>query len=211
MEITGPTDRKMIINALNSGANVYMADFEDANSPHLAKPARGAGEPRRRGRRHDQLHQPGGKTLSPQRAARPRSWCGRGAGTCRKSTSGWTASPCRARSSTSACSSSITPGGCWSRGSGPYFYLPKLESHLEARLWNEVFLMAQDELHVPRGSIRATVLIETIPAAFEMDEILYELARAFGGAELRPLGLHLQHHQEIPQARRTSPCPTGGR
>ena len=76
-------------------------------------------------------------------------------------------------------------------GSGPYFYLPKMESHLEARLWNDVFVYAQDALGLPQGTIKATVLIETLPAAFEMDEILYELRDHMAGPQLRPLGLHL--------------------
>ena len=93
------------------------------------------------------------------------------------------------------------------RGTGPYFYLPKMESHLEARLWNEVFIAAQEALGMPRGTIKATVLIETILAAFEMDEILLRAARALRGTQLRALGLHLQLHQEIPEPRRTSCCP----
>ena len=91
------------------------------------------------------------------------------------------------------------------RGSGPYFYLPKLESHLEARLWNDIFVMAQDELGIPRGTIKATVLIETILAAFEMDEILYELREHSAGLNCRPLGLHLLLHQEIPEQPRLLP------
>jgi malate synthase len=82
-------------------------------------------------------------------------------------------------------------------GSGPYFYLPKLESHLEARLWNDIFVAAQDELGIERGTIKATVLIETILAAFEMDEILYECA-SIPRAQLRSLGLHFLVHQEVP-------------
>ena len=81
---------------------------------------------------------------------------------------------------------------------GPYFYLPKLESHLEARLWNDVFVAAQERLGIPRGTIRATVLIETILAAFEMDEILCELREHAAGLNAGPLGLHLQPHQEVP-------------
>ena len=87
-------------------------------------------------------------------------------------------------------------------GTGPYFYLPKLESHLEARLWNDAFLHAQDALGIPRGTIRATVLIETILAAFEMEEILYELREHSAGPERGPLGLHLQRDQEVPAPRR---------
>ena len=85
------------------------------------------------------------------------------------------------------------------RGSGPYFYLPKMESHLEARIWNDAFKMAQDDLGIPQGTIRATVLIETIPAAFEMDEILYELRDHSAGLELRSLGLHFFLYQEVPK------------
>ena len=110
-----------------------------------------------------------------------------------------------AASSTSRCTSSTTRRSCVARGSGPYFYLPKLESHLEARLWNDIFVMAQDELGIPRGTIKATVLIETILAAFEMDEILYELREHSAGLNCRPLGLHLQLHQEIPQQPRLLP------
>ena len=181
VEITGPTDRKMIINALNSGANVFMADFEDANSPDLAEPDRGPGEPLRRGRRHDPLHQPGGKAVSPQREdGHAHGPAARLAPAGKARVAGRQAGAGR-RCSISACSSSTTPSKLLDQGSGPYFYLPKLESHLEARLWNDVFLMAQDELGIPRGSIRATVLIETIPAAFEMDEILYELREHSAG------------------------------
>ena len=103
----------------------------------------------------------------------------------------------RRRWSTSACTSSTARSARSTPGSGPYFYLPKLESHLEARLWNDVFVFAQDCLGIPQGTIRATVLIETITAAFEMEEILYELREHSRGAERRPLGLHLQHHQEL--------------
>ena len=84
------------------------------------------------------------------------------------------------------------------RGSGPYFYLPKMESHLEARLWNDVFTFAQERLGVPHGTVRATVLIETIPAAFEMDEILYELRDHAVGAQRRAVGLPVQPHQVLP-------------
>ena len=97
------------------------------------------------------------------------------------------------------------------RGSGPYFYLPKLESHLEARLWNEVFEEAQRIVGVPQGTIRATVLIETIVAAFEMDEILYELRAARRRTQRRPLGLHLQRDQEIRAPARSSCCPIARR
>ena len=93
------------------------------------------------------------------------------------------------------------------RGSGPYFYLPKLESHLEARLWNDVFVHAQDALGIAQGTIKATVLIETITAAFEAEEILYELREHSAGSELRTLGLYLQLYQEAAQAQPTTCCP----
>ena len=92
------------------------------------------------------------------------------------------------------------------KGKGPYFYLPKMESHLEARLWNDAFNLAQDCLGIPRGTIRATVLIETIPAAFEMEEILYELREHSAGTERGPLGLPVQHHQEVPRPGAGSSC-----
>ncbi len=181
VEITGPTDRKMIINALNSGASVYMADFEDANRPtwhnlidgqrNLCDAVDGTISFTSPEGKQYRLNETDGHAHGAAARAAPAG----------KARAGWTASRCRARCSTSACSSSTTPESCWIRGSGPYFYLPKLESHLEARLWNDVFLMAQDELGIPRGSIRATVLIETIPAAFEMDEILYELREHSAG------------------------------
>ena len=180
VEITGPTDRKMIINALNSGASVYMADFEDANSPTWQNLVDGQRNLCDAINGTIRFTSPEGKPYQLNKTTatlmvRPRG------GTCRKSTCGWTASRCRPRCSTSASSFSTTPESCSIRAAGPYFYLPKLESHLEARLWNDVFLMAQDELGIPRGSIRATVLIETIPAAFEMDEILYELREHSAG------------------------------
>ena len=181
VEITGPTDRKMIINALNSGANVYMADFEDANSPtwhnlidgqlNLCDAVDGT----------ISFTSPEGKQYRLNEQTATLDGAAARAGTCRKSTCWLDGKP--------------VPGSLFDfglfffhnahklldKGSGPYFYLPKLESHLEARLWNDVFLMAQDELGIPRGSIRATVLIETIPAAFEMDEILYELREHSAG------------------------------
>ncbi len=180
VEITGPTDRKMIINALNSGANVYMADFEDANSPTWKNLLEGQANLAATVEGTINYTSPEGKRyrLNEQRATlmvRPRGW--------------------HLPEKHLWLDGEPVPGSLFDfglfffhnarrlleQGSGPYFYLPKLESHLEARLWNEVFLMAQDELHVPRGSIRATVLIETIPAAFEMDEILYELREHSAG------------------------------
>jgi malate synthase len=174
VEITGPTDRKMVINALNSGARVFMADFEDANSPTWDNLIQGHINLRDAIRRTITYTSPEGKhyQLNEKPAVlmvRPRGW--------------------HLSEKHFLVDGKPIPGGLFdfglyffhnayellARGSGPYFYLPKLESHLEARLWNDVFLLAQNELGIPRGTIKATVLIETILAAFEMDEILYEL------------------------------------
>src|SRR5436305_4988252 len=174
VEITGPTDRKMVINALNSGAKIFMADFEDANSPTWANMVEGQINLRDAIRRSIRFTSPEGKNyqLREQVAVllvRPR---------------GWHLPEKHMLVDGKPVSGSLFDFGLYffhnatelmARGSGPYFYLPKMESHLEARLWNDVFKMAQDELGIPQGTIRATVLIETIPAAFEMDEILYEL------------------------------------
>ena len=176
VEITGPVERKMVINALNSGASVFMADFEDSNSPTWENIVAGPDQPARCGRPDDHLHQPRRQGVSAQRedgdADGPTARLAP-AGEARAARR--PADP-RRRCSTSACTSSTTRGRCSSSGTGPYFYLPKLESHLEARLWNDVFKRGRrTTLGIPRGTIRATVLIETILAAFEMDEILYEL------------------------------------
>jgi malate synthase len=174
LEITGPVDRKMIINALNSGANVFMADFEDSNSPTWNNNIEGQHNLRDAIRGTIQYVSPEGKRyqLGPNPATlfvRPR---------------GWHLDEKHFLVDGKPISASLFDFGLFffhnaaallSKGTGPYFYLPKMESHLEARLWNDVFSLAQDELGIPRGSIRATVLIETILAAFEMDEILYEL------------------------------------
>ena len=173
VEITGPVDRKMVINALNSGAQVYMADFEDSNSPtwrnniegqiNLRDAVAGTIEFATAEKRY---------ALNPTTATlmvRPR---------------GWHLIERHVLVDDDPVSASLFDFGLFffhnaraliAKGSGPYFYLPKVESHLEARLWNDVFVAAQEALGIPRGTIRATVLIETIPAAFEMDEILYEL------------------------------------
>ncbi|MDP3277608.1 MAG: malate synthase A [Deltaproteobacteria bacterium] len=181
VEITGPVDRKMIINALNSGARVFMADFEDSNTPswdnlmhgqrNLADAVREtitltAQDTGKRYRLNDShatlMVRPRGLHL-PERHLRIDGEIAVGA---------------------------LVDFGLFffhnareqlARGVGPYFYLPKLESHLEARLWNDVFVAAQDALSIPRGTIKATVLIETLPAAFEMDEILYELREHSAG------------------------------
>jgi malate synthase len=174
VEITGPTDRKMVINALNCGANVFMADFEDSNSPTFDNLLRGQLNLGDAVRRTISFASPEGKQyrLKEKTATlmvRPR---------------GWHLEEKHLRVDGRAMSGSLFDFGLFffhnaralmERGSGPYFYLPKMESHLEARLWNDVFLMAQDELKIPRGSIRATALLETILASFEIEEILYEL------------------------------------
>ncbi|MEP7041110.1 MAG: malate synthase A [Chloroflexota bacterium] len=173
VEITGPVEPKMMINALNSGARVFMADFEDALSPTWENVMTGQWAVREAVRR-GLTFQTDEKTyaLQPQVAAlviRPR---------------GWHLDEAHLLVDGSPISASLFDFGLaffhnareqLDRGSGPYFYLPKLESHLEARLWNDVFVAAQEALEIPQGSIRATVLIETILAAFEMDEILWEL------------------------------------
>ena len=181
VEITGPVDRKMIINALNSGAKVFMADFEDSNTPTWANQMEGQSNLMDAVRRTITFADPGsGKNykLNERTAVllvRPR---------------GWHLEEKHVQVDGQPMSGSLFDFGLYFfhnakelrvSGSGPYFYLPKLESHLEARLWNDVFLHAQEKLSVSRGSIRATVLIETILAAFEMDEILYELREHSAG------------------------------
>ena len=174
VEITGPVDRKMIINALNSGANVYMADFEDSNTPTWSNNIEGQNNLKDAIRGTVRYESPEGKKyqLGSKLATlvvRPR---------------GWHLDEKHFLVEGKPISGALFDFGLFffhsaatllSKGTGPYFYLPKLENHLEARLWNDVFCFAQDQLGIPRGSIRATVLIETILAAFEMDEILYEL------------------------------------
>ena len=175
VEITGPVDRKMVINALNSGANVFMADFEDAHSPTWAATIEGQINVRDAVNGTITYTNPdNGKfyELNEQIATllvRPR---------------GWHLAEKHVLLEGHPISGSLFDFGLFffhnaqtliNKGSGPYFYLPKMESHLEARLWNDVFVFAQDALGIPQGSIRATVLIENILAAFEMDEILYEL------------------------------------
>jgi malate synthase len=179
VEITGPTDRKMVINALNSGARVFMADFEDANSPTWSNLIEGQRNMIDAVERTISLDT-GEKSysLNDQIATllvRPR---------------GWHLDERHVLVDGEPVSGSLFDFGlhifhsarrALERGSGPYFYLPKLESHLEARLWNDAFVHAQDALGIPRGSIRATVLIETILAAFEMEEILFELREHSAG------------------------------
>ncbi|HKK04319.1 MAG TPA: malate synthase A [Gammaproteobacteria bacterium] len=181
VEITGPTDRKMVINALNSGANCYMADFEDSNTPTWSNLVHGQNNLRDAAARSIEYTDPSsGKhyALKDKLAVllvRPRGW--------------------HLWEKHMRVGGEPVPGGLvdfglyfyhnaralLDAGSGPYFYLPKMESHLEARLWNDVFNHAQAALDIPRGSIKATVLIETIPASFEMHEILYELREHSAG------------------------------
>jgi len=181
VEITGPTDRKMTINALNSGAKVWLADFEDANTPTWENMVGGQLNLRDAlDRRLD--FETGGKSyeLKPDEelatiVVRPR---------------GWHLEEKHVLVDGDRMSASLFDFGLYffhsarrqiAKGKGPYFYLPKIESRQEARLWNDVFVLAQDLLEIPRGTIRATVLIETIPAAFEMEEILYELREHSAG------------------------------
>ena len=175
IEITGPTDRKMVINALNSGAKVFMADFEDANTPTWENLMEGQINLRDAIRRTIEFKSPEGKAIPAERAS-GRAVCATAwlASTGKALPGRWRAK-CQAACSTLRSYMFHNAKELLARQSGPYFYLPKLESHLEARLWNDVFNFTQDSLGVARGSIRATVLIETILAAFEMDEILYEL------------------------------------
>jgi malate synthase len=174
VEITGPVDRKMVINALNSGAKMFMADFEDAHSPTWEGTIEGQINLRDAVRREIEFDSPEGKAyrLNPETATllvRPR---------------GWHLHEKHVKVDGEFVSGSLFDLALYlqtnareliNRGTGPYFYLPKLEHYLEARLWNDVFLTAQRELGLPVGTIRVTVLVETILAAFQMDEILYEL------------------------------------
>jgi malate synthase len=174
VEITGPTDRKMVINALNSGASVFMADFEDANTPTWDNLIEGHINLRDAINGTITFASPEGKSyqLNEQTAVlfeRPR---------------GWHLDEKHVRVDGAPIAGSLFDFGLYvfhnakallAKGTSPYFYLPKVESHLEVRLWNDVFTLSEQELGIPYGTIKATVLIETLLAAFEMDEILYEL------------------------------------
>jgi malate synthase len=181
VEITGPVDRKMVINALNSGANVFMADFEDSHSPTWSGTIEGQINLRDAVVGTITYEHPVKKTtyrLNDEVAVllvRPR---------------GWHLEEKHVEIDGRFISASLFDFGLYffhnvqallDKGSGPYFYLPKLENHREARLWNDVFVLAQDLLGIPQGTIRATVLIENILAAFEMDEILWELRHHSAG------------------------------
>lgn len=182
VEITGPVDRKMVINALNSGARTFMADFEDSTSPTWDNLISGQVNMRDAVRKTISFTNPNGKQYKLREdgniatlLVRPR---------------GWHLEEKHVLIDGKPCSGSIFDFALYffhnakksvEMGFGPYFYLPKMESHLEARLWNDIFNLAQDMLHVPRGTIRGTVLIETILAAYEMDEIIYELREHSSG------------------------------
>src|SRR5947208_7683904 len=174
VEITGPVERKMIINALNSGANVFMADFEDANAPTWENNVRGQQNVRDAVTRTIAYTSPEGKRYALEAktatlVVRPRGWH------LVEKHLVVDGQPIAASLFDFGLTFFHNAAALVASGSGPYFYLPKLESHLEARLWNDVFVFAQDALGIRRGTIRATVLIETILAAFETDEILWEL------------------------------------
>jgi malate synthase len=181
VEITGPVDRKMIINALNSGADCFMADFEDSSAPVWDVMVQGQVNLRDAVRRtitHDDPATGKHYALGDETATllvRPRGWH------LVEHHVDVDGEPVPAALFDFGLFLFHNAAALLAAGTGPYFYLPKLESHLEARLWNDVFVFAQDRLGVPRGSIRATVLVETLPAAFEMDEILYELREHSAG------------------------------
>ena len=182
VEITGPTDRKMVINALNCGASTFMADFEDANCPTWFNMIDGQVNLRDANRRTITFEQNGKSYKLNDKVAvlipRPRGW--------------------HLDEKHVTIDGKVVSGGIFdfalyffhnakdllARGSGPYFYLPKMESHLEARLWNDIFVMAQDALGIPQGTIKATCLIETVLAAFEMDEFLWELRQHSAGLNI---------------------------
>jgi malate synthase len=180
VEITGPTDRKMVVNALNSGASVYMADFEDANTPTWRNLLEGQHNLTLAIERKIDFTSPEGKAYKlgedlATLVVRPR---------------GWHLDEKHFIVDNEPIAGALFDFGLYffhnarrllERGSGPYFYLPKLESYREAKLWNEIFKWSQDALKIPRGSIKATVLVEVITLAFEMDEVLYELRDHSGG------------------------------
>jgi len=182
VEITGPTDRKMVINALNSGASTFMADFEDANCPTWHNMVDGQLNLHDAARRAISFEQSGRQYRLQDKTAvlipRPR---------------GWHLDEKHVLVDGEPIAGAIFDFALYffhnakellARGSGPYFYLPKMESHLEARLWNDIFIFSENEIQIPRGSIKATALIETVVAAFEMDEILYELREHSSGLNI---------------------------
>ena len=180
VEITGPTDRKLVINALNSGAKGFMADFEDANSPTWANQVEG----------HVNLTDAIERTISYDSSEGKHYELDDEVATLLVRPRGWHLPEKHLRVDGETLAGAFMDFGLYffhnaqrllDRGTGPYFYLPKLEHHLEARLWNDVFDFAEEAVGVPRGTIRATVLIETLPAAFQMDEILFELREHAAG------------------------------
>ncbi len=205
-EITGPVEAKMIINAFNSGADSYMTDFEDSNSPNWDNQMQGQVNLYKAIRRELSFKNEAGKEykLNDKIATlqiRPRGW--------------------HLDEKHVTVDGQRVSGGIFdfalvffhnakeqiARGAGPFYYLPKMESHLEARLWNDIFVMAQDHIGLPQGTIKATVLVETILATFEMEEILYELRNHSRRPERRPLGLHLLLHQEVQEEQGLLPGP----
>jgi len=181
VEITGPVDRKMIINALNSGANVFMADFEDSNAPTWENVVEG---------QRNLIDAVDGSIRYVQPGADKVYALGPKVATLMVRPRGWHLPEKHVRTGGRPVPASLFDFGLYffhnarkllERGTGPYFYVPKMQSHLEARLWNDVFLRAQEALGIARGTIKATVLIETLPAAFEMDEILHELREHSAG------------------------------
>jgi malate synthase len=182
VEITGPTERKMAINALNSGAKVWLADLEDANTPHWHNVVSGQANLADAVRRTIEYTSPEGKRYALRDDVTPAVMVVR--------PRGWHLDERHILVDQFPAVGALVDFGLFffhnareliERGSGPYFYLPKMESHLEARLWHDVFARAEELLDIPHGTVRATVLIETIPAAFEMEEILYELREYASG------------------------------
>ena len=189
----------MIINALNSGASVFMADFEDSNSPTWRNNVEGQINLRDAVERNHQLHQSGREELQAGAEHGRADGAAPRAGTWTRNMCWWTASRSRPACSISGCISSTTRATLIRNGTGPYFYLPKLESHLEARLWNDVFLFAQDELGISaRHHPRHRADRDNSRRLRDGRDPL-RTARAFRRAQLRPLGLHLQLHQEVPE------------
>ncbi len=180
VEITGPVDRKMIINALNSGAKVFMSDFEDSNSPFWNNNIEG----------QINLRDAILKTISFKNEAGKEYKLNEKTAVLMVRPRGWHLPEKHVTVDGEVMSGSLFDFGLFffhnvkqliANGTGPYFYLPKMESHLEARLWNDVFVFAQNELRIPQGTIKATVLIETITATFELHEIIYELREHMAG------------------------------
>ncbi len=181
VEITGPTDRKMLINGLNAGARVFMADFEDSNAPTWDNMVQG---------QVNLMDRWAGKLDYTDPSTRKKYALGKKPAVLMVRPRGWHLVEDHMRVDGAPVSASLFDFGLYAfhnakaalaQGSGPYFYLPKIESHLEARLWNQVFILAQSLLGLPLGTIKATVLIETLPAAFEMDEIIFELREHMAG------------------------------